>query len=94
MSSGQQVPADGEVELHHSDRIIIASSHFFRINIPAAAFEGKRYVSPERYTCLRPPTRPRAYSIKEELKDYKYAKEELEQVQTARYLIFTALLAL
>lgn len=62
--NGSQCMPEVEIELHHGDRIVIASSHYFRLNVPR--------------------TTDRKSDGLETTRDYKYARDELERVQTAR----------
>jgi len=61
-----------QCDLVHGDRIVIGNHHFFRVNIPSGgsgAGAGPRGGSGTKPTDIR---------------DFRYAKRELEQVQAAR----------
>ena len=53
--------------LAHGDRIIIGNHHFFRLNIPSMVTERKDSLAGVRDELI--------------IKDYRYAREELERVQ-------------
>lgn len=69
--NGKPVSESQPVELQHGDRIVFGQNHFFRLNVPAAQRGGSHGPDPPG-------------SAAHPHKDYRFAKEELEQQQLAR----------
>lgn len=63
--NGEPVPANETIRLRHGDRVIIGNNHYFRVNVPK---EVARRRSEEGTDFAN-------------IKDYRFAKEELERIQ-------------